>query len=585
MIQVEQLSYSFPQKDLYHDVSFSILPGQHCVLCGSNGTGKSTLLDILVHTEDYILHRGKVVKDPACVIGYIPQYFVHDRAAGETVFDLLASGYRQMQAELDALCAEMAGEAADPSVFDRYQAALEKFEAADGYNYESTISRQLALAGLQHTAGFPLSQISGGEYKLVQILRAMLLSPELLVLDEPDAFLDFENIAGLSRLINGFRGAVLAVTHNRFLLASCFDKVLHLEGEGLREYDGSYAEYQLFLMRMKAEKQTAARKDAEWIEIQEQLVEKLRDDATKVIDPYRGNLLRARVSYLERLHKWKTEEPFLEVREVSMAFPAVSEEAEDGREYALKAEDFRLAFSDAPLLKHVSFTLAPHEKLALVGKNGTGKTSLLRAIVHGASPAVSVAPETKIGFLSQNYEETLHMDRSILDELEDLGLPDRSSVEQCLRPYCFEADALEQTIASLSGGEKNLLQLAKLSLSGADLLILDEPSSHLDLPSQLALEKAIREYRGAVLMVSHDFYTIVNCADAVLYADGGTIRRMSMRAFRKMFYRQYFKADYLLLEQQKTELELQIAARLRRNDSSGALALCDALEEILAKMK
>lgn len=584
MIQVENLSYSFPQKDLYHGLSFTLEDRRHCVLIGSNGTGKSTLLDILVHTEDYVLHQGKVRKDANCIIGYIPQYFEHESGSCCTVTEFLSADFIQMQAQMDALCAEMAAEDADESIFTRYQECLDAFEAADGYNYEINIRRQLALAGLQHTTDLSVSLISGGEYKLIQIIRAMLRSPDLLVMDEPDAFLDFDNISGLARLINNDPGTVLVVTHNRFLLSSCFDKVLHIEGEGLREFDGTYAEYQLSLLQMKAETQAIAQKDAEWIEIQERLVEKLRDDATKIIDPYRGNLLRARVSYLERLQKWRTEKPFLEERNVSMHFPDIAGNEEAEPAWVLRADNFSICF-EKPLLENVSFEIGPHEKVALVGKNGTGKTTLLHAIVHGTSSAIQIPQEIEIGFLSQVYEETLNTARTILDELEDLGLPDRESVEAHLLPYCFEENTLDQTIGSLSGGEKNLLQLAKLALGHAQLLILDEPSSHLDLRSQQALERAIRAYPGAVLMVSHDFYTIANCADTILLAENGSIRRMSGRAFRKMFYKQYFKADYLQLEQQKTDLENQINAQLRSNNTDAAKALCVKLEEVLGKMK
>ena len=190
-----------------------------------------------------------------------------------------------------------------------------------------------------------------------------------------------------------------------------------------------------------------------------------------------------------------------------------------------------------------------------------------------------------MGFLSQLHGEMLDESKTVYEEFEALGFEKKAEIYHYLKEYCFEGETLTQKIGQLSGGEQNLLQLAKISLSRADLLLLDEPTSHLDTYSQIALEKAVAEYQGAVLMVSHDFYNIVNCADYVLFVDEKSMRPMRIRSFRKKIYDNHFSKEYLELEQKKKELETRVSACLKAKDFKTAGKLCEQLEEIIGKMK
>lgn len=577
MIKAINLSFSYTGQYLYKNISFTIEPMRHCVLVGSNGTGKTTLADMLVDPDKY-LYEGKIIRDGNIRTGYVSQFVKHEGAGDENVFDFLCADFRRMQSEMDAICLEMEGEC-EPEVFDRYQNAVDEFDAVDGYNYETNIHKRLKIAGLQQLENVPVSKVSGGEYKLLQIIRQMLRLPDLLVMDEPDTFLDFENLNGLRSLINTHEGTMLVVTHNRFILNHCFDKVLHLEDSGLREFDGSYTDYNFALLQMKVEKQKAVEKETEWIMIQQELVERLRKDATEVISPQKGRALKARVSYVEHLMRDRTEEPYLEVREPKIKLPEV-EYAENEPEFALRVSDYSLAF-ERKLLENVNFEIGPHDKVALVGANGTGKTTMLCDIWERRKPGIEFNEGIKAAFLSQLYGETLNEENTLMQELD---FDTVREAEMLLRDYCFEEGSAERKVKELSGGEKNLLQLAKLSKSGAGLLILDEPTSHLDIYAQLALERALSEYKGAVLMVSHDFYSIANCVDYVLYVENGTVRRQSSRAFRKMIYKNYFSREYLELEQQKKELEMKIGALLRSGDYKEAEEKCSELENVIANM-
>jgi len=465
---------------------------------------------------------------------------------------------------------------------ERYQALLDESDAMDADNYEVNIRRQLKLAELENKESLELEKLSGGELKLVQVIRQMLRRPGLLIMDEPDVFLDFENLNGLRDLINAYKGTLLVVTHSRYLLAHCFDRIWHLENGDLQEFEGSFTEYSYSRLQKKIDLQLASLKDEQEVRRITEMVERMRDDASEVIDPQLGRTLKGKVSYLNRLMSRQIKAPFVEIRQPDIRLPEV-DEAEEPAEL-LRLENYCLAFEEK-LLEYVSFAVRSGEKVALVGANGTGKTSMLREIWQNRNPAIHFSEEACPAFFSQLHAEILNEQNTIYQELLDSGFENRDQVEQYLQKYCFDPDSLGRKVGHLSGGEKNLLQLAKLAAGHANLLLLDEPSSHLDTFAQIALEEAIAAYKGAVLMVSHDFYTIVNCADTILFVENGGIRPMSGRAFRKMIYKKHFSKDYLELELKKKELETRIAHCLETGDCVEAQQFCDKLAVIVEQMQ
>lgn len=553
--------------------------GQHCVLIGTNGTGKSTLLQMLLEPQEY-LYEGKIEIEPGSRIGYVSQFPGKNENSDQTVFDYISEPFVRQQEKINQICGQMEhGENMD-ELFEQYQTEWDVFQAMDGDHYEVNIKKQLKLAGLEKSAQLKTSELSGGEYKLVSMIREMLTGPALLIMDEPDAFLDFENVNALRNLINQHKGTLLVVTHNRYLLNHCFDKVLHLENTELQEFDGSYVDYHYLMLQTKIEQMELAASDLAEIERNQKIVERLRKQATLIVSAARGRALHARVSLLERLQARKTRSPFIEVPhpQINLHTDLVEEDV------VLKVEDYSVSF-DEQLLEHVSFEIGPKDKVAIVGSNGTGKTTLLREIMHGGNDAVWIAPEAEVAYLSQMQGETMDESQTVRKIMDATGLETKKEVLEYLSPYGFAEDMLEQRIDSLSGGEKNLLQLAVLSRGNASLLLLDEPTSHLDIYAQESLEEAILGYNGAVLMVSHDFYTIANCVDYVLYVEDKTVRRVSARKFRKMIYADHFDKDYLELEKKKKETEVRIYQALGKRDYETARALSDQMGELIAAMQ
>ena len=576
MIRVENLSYGFPAKDLYSDISFTIETGQHCALIGSNGTGKSTLADMLIHPDKY-LYDGKIIRDEDCRIGYASQFSVRDKAQECTVFEFLSRRFTDIRKEIDGVCEEMASAEEAEALFERYQELLDINEAMDGDNYESNILKQLNVAQMGDLKETGLSQISGGEYKLLQVMREMLLSPNLLVLDEPDVFLDFANLNSLCRLINEYKGTLLVVTHNRYLLNHCFNKILHLENGDIQEFDGNYTEYRCSIFREKLKLRIQNIEEQEEIARTERMVEILRKRASDMVNPEIGKAVNAKQSQLDRLLARQIKAPFIEVREPEIVLPDV--EAGEAPRTLLKITDYQVDF-DKELLRNVSFELNAGEKVAIVGANGTGKTTLIRDILKNDNPSIHIDENIRYACLSQLQGESVDEDKTVYQVMQDHGFGSKESIKEYLAKYCLEAEVADQKVGQLSGGEQNLLQLAMIAESGAELLILDEPTSHLDIYGQIALENAVAEYKGTVLMVSHDFYLAANCADYVLLVEDNTVRRMRTRNFRRMVYEKYFDSKYLEADRRRQELERLITAAFRKDDFAAVEKLCSDLETI-----
>lgn len=585
MIRVEKLSFGFPAKDLYKDVSFTLEMGQHCALIGSNGTGKSTLVDMIIDTEKH-LFDGKIIKDESCRIGYASQFSVRDKAQERTVFEYLSERFLENQQQIAEVCEEMATAEDMDAAFAKYQELLDLNEAMDGDNYESNIRKELYIAGMTELENTKLSQISGGEYKLLQIMREMLLAPNLLILDEPDVFLDFANLNSLCQLINSYKGTLLVITHNRYLLNHCFNKILHLENADLQEFEGNYTEYRCSILREKLRLKIQNVEEQEEIARTQEMVDILRKRATLMVNPVIGSAVNAKQSQLDRLVARQIKAPFIEVREPEIVFPQIQQPEQDAdleeEKTVLKVEDYKVTF-DKSLLENVNFEVKAGEKVAIVGANGTGKTTLISDILKNDNPSISIDENTKYACLSQLQGENMDESQTVYEVMLDLGFGNKEKMAAYLHKYCLETDIIDQKVGELSGGEQNLLQIALIANSDAEFLILDEPTSHLDIYAQLALEKAVAEYKGTVLMVSHDFYLVANSADYVLFVEDNTVRRMRTRKFRKMVYDTYFDQKYLEIDKKKQELETSITQAFKNNDYKAVEKLCDQLEELSAK--
>lgn len=576
MIKVENLSYSYPQKNLYENISFTIEEGNHCAFIGSSGSGKSTLINIIMDPEE-IMFKGKVEVLKNCKIGYVSQFSELDKRSEITVFEFIADKFLMIQNKIDLICKKMESLIDIESLLEEYQNYLDEFDAIDGNNFENNINSKLSLVNLLKNKDLKVSELSGGEFKLIQVIKEMLTNPDLIIMDEPDVFLDFENLNSLRKLINSHKRTLLIITHNRYLLDHCFNKVLHLENMKIQEFEGKYVDYNFSLLQTKIEMQELAFEDEEEIKRNEKIIDKLRSLSTDIDDASLGRALKARVKIQERLEKNKTKAPFVDIRKIKIDLETdnIIEES-----VALKVSNYSLVF-DEILLENIDFEIKSNEKVAIIGSNGTGKTTFLRDIFYRDTKSIELNKDIDIAYLSQIQGETLNESKTIIDEFLDSGFDSIEEIRNYLLNYGFDKTNIEQNISSLSGGEKNILQIAKVASKKTGMLLLDEPTSHLDIYSQIELERALKEYKGSIIMVSHDYYSIANCMDYVLLVEDNKIRKMSMRKFRKMIYANHFDKDYLEVEQKKKAIELKIAKALEKNNFELAKDLIVELEDIL----
>ena len=257
MIKAENLSYSFPHKELYNKISFTLEDDVHCAFIGTNGTGKSTLVNMILHPDKY-LYDGKLIVDVPGRIGYVSQFYTVEEEKEITVFDYISEEFVRLQNKINQICEDMAATDHLEELMEEYQQTLDEFNAIDGDFYESNIRKQLKTAGLAGYEDQLLTNLSGGEFKLVQAIREMMISPKFIIMDEPDVFLDFQHLNALRNLINSHKGTLLVITHNRYLLNHCFNKILHLENTEMQEFDGNYVDYNFALLQMKIEQQELA---------------------------------------------------------------------------------------------------------------------------------------------------------------------------------------------------------------------------------------------------------------------------------------------------------------------------------------
>ena len=580
MIKVQNLSYSYPQKDLYKKVSFTIEDDVHCALIGTNGTGKSTLLDLLMHSEEY-LYDGKIVIDNTDRIGYVSQFSQLDPKEDMTVFQYISDEFVKHEQKLFEFYKEMETAVDLEKIFEEYQKELDEWNAIDGESYEINIKKQLKLANLQKLEEQKISSLSGGEFKLVQVIREMMLSPRFLIMDEPDVFLDFEHLNALKNLINAHKGTLLIITHNRYLLNHCFNKILHMENMEIQEFDGTYTEYNYELLATKIDLEEVAAAEQAEIDRQSKILQKSRARATQMDNASLGRAVHARQTLVDRLKARKTKAPFVDIKQPEIYFGLENEVADEN---ILELTDYSVAF-DEQLLEHVNFEMKPSEHVAIVGNNGTGKTTMLREIFENKKDTIKISEDAKVSMFSQITGSLYDDAKTMIEVFEEKGFSTKSDIENYLKKYGFEGETLDQKVSELSGGEKDLFQLAVLSLENANFLLLDEPTGHLDVYAQIALEQAISEYKGAILMVSHDYYTVANCMDYVLFVEDNTVRRMSNRKFRQMIYANHFDKDYLLLEQKKKETETRIQQLLQKNEFEEAKVLMESLEDCIKRMK
>jgi len=511
LLACKNITKSFGDNTILEQVSFHINEREKAAIVGINGAGKSTLLKIIM--RELSADAGEVITAKGASIGYLSQH--QDLSSERTIYEEMLSVKSELlkaEERIRALEQEMKEHSGDAleALLREYTSLTHFFEASNGYAYKSEVVGVLKGLGFtEEDFGKKIQTLSGGQKTRIALGRLLLTSPDLIMLDEPTNHLDMPSITWLETYLINYPGAVLIVAHDRYFLDRVVTKVIELDAARAQTFSGNYSDY---AVKKEQQRETLIQhylNQQREIRHQEDVIAKLRSFN-------REKSIKRAESREKMLDKIERIEKPVEVR--SKMRIRLEPRIMSGND-VLTVTGLSKAFGSLTLFSDISFEIKRGEKVAIIGKNGTGKTTILK-IINGLIPADAgeIKPGAKVHIAYYDQEhQVLHSEKTLFDELQDTyPHMDNTAIRNALAAFLFTGDDVFKHISDLSGGERGRVSLAKLMLSDANLLILDEPTNHLDMVSKEILEDAINSYEGTVLYVSHDRYFINKTATRIL---------------------------------------------------------------------
>ncbi|MCK2020694.1 ABC transporter ATP-binding protein [Peribacillus frigoritolerans] len=513
LLQINQLSKYYGAELILSNMKLEVQNKDRIALVGRNGAGKSTLLKIIAGQLSH--DGGEIIKPKGVTIGYMAQDTGLESEL--TIWDEMLTVFTDLieqEKELRRLEADMArpdifeNETVYQKVLNEYDTLMVAFKEKGGYQYEADI--RSVLHGLQF-ADFdystPISTLSGGQKTRLALGKLLLRKPDILILDEPTNHLDIETLSWLEQYLQGYQGAVLIVSHDRYFLDKVVNLVYEISRNNMKKYHGNYSSY----LEGKAEDYE---RDMKLFEKQQGEIEKLRDfvqrNITRASTTKRAQSRRKQLEKMDVLDKPQGDE-----KSANFSFQI---ERQSGNE-VLHLQDLAIGYEGETVSKNINSRMTKGESIALVGPNGVGKSTLLKTIISKL-PALSgdfrFGTNVEVSYYDQE-QANLVSNKRVLNELwDDYPLKPEKDIRTVLGNFLFSGDDVLKTVSTLSGGEKARLALAKMMMQKGNFLILDEPTNHLDLDSKLVLENALIDYPGTILFVSHDRYFINRIATKVI---------------------------------------------------------------------
>ena len=511
ILSCQSICKSFGEKVILQDASFHIEEREKAALIGNNGAGKTTLLRIIM--EEISADSGQVVIAKDKKIGYLAQY--QDIHGHHTIYEELMTTKQyilDMEDKIRSLEQEMKYVAGDKleSLMNSYTRLTHQFELENGYAYKSEIVGVLKGLGFEEEDySKQIENLSGGQKTRVALGKLLISKPDILLLDEPTNHLDMESIAWLETYLLNYPGAVFIVSHDRYFLDKVVTKIVEIEAAQMRMYEGNYSAYALKKAQLRDAQYKAYLNQQREIKHQEAVITKLRSfNREKSI-----KRAESRVKMLDKIQR--IEKPIEIDNQMRISLEPRFISGND----VLTVEGLSKAFPGQTLFTDINFEIKRGERVALIGNNGTGKTTILKilnGIVAADAGRFALGSKVQIGYYDQEHH-VLHMEKTIFQEISDTyPTLTETEIRNMLAAFLFTGDDVFKLISSLSGGERGRVSLAKLMLSEANFLILDEPTNHLDIASKEILEEALNSYTGTVLYVSHDRYFINQTATRIM---------------------------------------------------------------------
>jgi ATP-binding cassette subfamily F protein 3 len=519
MLSIENLTVEFGGFTLLNRISFVLNRNERVALAGKNGAGKSTLLKIMAGLQQP--SGGAVAFPKGISIGYLPQQMkLSDSRSVREEAALAFAHLQRMEKELEALHAEMAERTdyeseAYQSVIERATDLQELLQMSGIHNFEAEVEKTLlGLGFLRSDFERPTREFSGGWRMRIELAKLLLQAPDVLLLDEPTNHLDIESIQWLENFLTSRSNAVMLVSHDRAFLDAVTNRTIEIVLGNAHDYKVNYSQYVELRRERREQQQRAYENQQKQIRDTEEFIERFRYKATK------SNQVQSRIRQLEKIERIEVDE--VDNSRLNLKFPP----APRSGSYPVVAEEVSKSYGSHTVFRNVAFTIERGEKAAFVGKNGEGKSTLVKCIMHeiGYEGKLELGHNVKIGYFAQNQAQLLDEDMTVFDTIDYVAVGDvRTKIRDILGAFMFGGEASDKKVKVLSGGERSRLAMIRLLLEPVNLLILDEPTNHLDIASKEVLKKAIREFDGTAIIVSHDRDFLNGLVSKVYEFGGGKV--------------------------------------------------------------
>ncbi|WP_299102772.1 ribosomal protection-like ABC-F family protein [uncultured Alistipes sp.] len=560
MISLDNLTVSYGGWTLFDNISFLINPKDRIGLVGKNGAGKTTLLRII--TGEQQPTSGAVTINGECTIGYLPQTM---RVADTTTLvEETAKAFDEvlrLEAEIESLTREIAErtdyESADyEQLLHRLNDAQDRYYILGGETRDADIEKTLLGLGFKREDfGRATSEFSGGWRMRIELAKLLLRRPSIFLLDEPTNHLDIESIQWLEEYLKNYNGAVLLISHDRAFLDNVTNRTIELSLGKITDYKVPYSKYVVLRAERRAQQLAAYENQQRMIEKTEEFIEKFRYKPTK------SNQVQSRIKQLERLERLEVEEEDLAT--LNIKFPP----APRSGQIVAEINEAGMSFGAKHVFSGANFTIEKGDRIAFVGRNGEGKTTLARMLVGQLTPtegSIRIGANVNIGYYAQNQDDLMDGEFTVYDTLDRVAVGDiRTRLRDILGAFLFRGEDIDKKVKVLSGGERARLAMARMMLEPRNLLVLDEPTNHMDMRSKDILKNAILKYDGTVVVVSHDREFLDGMVEKVYeFRDGGV--------------KEYLGGIYYFLEKRRLESLQEIE---RRDPSPKSAATKEPVKE------
>lgn len=520
MISIQNLSVEFSAKSLFDNINYVINKKDKIALVGKNGAGKSTMLKIIAGLQRPT--SGSVAVPQDVTIGYLPQHMTITDT--NSVIDEVRTAFSHIKAlheEFDRLNAELASrddyESAEyQKLIDRITSLTERIAMEESENAEAEMEKTLIGLGFKRSDfNRPTAEFSGGWRMRIELAKLLLTHPDVLLLDEPTNHLDIESIQWLENFLITKANAVVLVSHDRAFIDNVTNRTIEISLGRIYDYSVNYSKYVGLRQERLEQQRRAYQNQQKQIQDTEDFIERFRYKATKSVQ------VQSRIKQLAKIERIEVDE--VDTSHLNLRFPP----APRSGDYPIIADNLGKAYGDHQVFDHATFTVKRGEKVAFVGKNGEGKSTLVKCIM-GEIPftgTLKIGHNVKIGYFAQNQAQLLDETLTVFDTIDRVAVGDiRTKIRDILGAFMFGGEASDKKVKVLSGGEKTRLAMIKLLLEPVNLLILDEPTNHLDMTTKDILKQAIKDFNGTVILVSHDREFLDGLVEKVYEFGDGQVR-------------------------------------------------------------